>query len=827
MKKKTEIQQIDFYGILSRETKVISNSNSNPVVIVQKDTPEHFDLEIRSQIHGYNLDLESMNQARDLIGHDHIPLRSIRVPIVPKLSSAWAPNGYGKTYIFSHLQGLSNYLDLNQVLKSNQLKSMALHLQLAWQEERDRLHEENPASFNLVPYHSMGLIFKHGDSRYALLHLYTSSTILKQKESQGGKTDAKLFYEPRLVIRRMKTEENLDDSEWDDVEEGWAYQDSKEWIELDLDAESADVASDYHGIATEALQEFVNMNVLYHETPSLSEKTTFSKIISTINGDDEGKFNELEEKELFDQWSSFGEIFGRPFRFEENKKTPFEWENVFKSIPMGDAQLVVQLEYLAEVLDMLTNPMIMHSDAFDARTAETSFASFLKQDLLSLKVEQMNGFNPVLEILAIVRRILFTESSHNRHLRRQLVHKLLMDIEEFCEIKGDSSHPLRTMLDVMLREHDFEFKTPPEEIHTPKRPTVYSSFCEKRRTNSKVDSDRLPWPKFARTSGTNLDFYLEGVNNYDNDDTSYGFVDMWPFCFDPKLPKGYRQEIPPEASVLATNEWMRTWKNHLIRKLLKTLRHDPFYFRSRASTRLFDLLEGYLDRGREGNSGMYLEAIEELDVDERLQPQHKETLQRDFHYLNDNEPFFGDENAPDEELVNSVFSSSRIPLKENLSLMQEEINRCLNPDDEESPSPWGVETKIDFENPDLVDFQPQGMKDNSILPEHLSFGMRSDITLQFIISRFLYECRRLKCENDKGFHLLILDEPEIGRAEYWVNLLIARFRRFHTQLNDDLAGGVLLVSHRSKVLEQSSPDGGYTLMQKIPLQVDDEMDDDW
>ena len=40
MKKKTEIQQIDFYGILSRETKVISKSNSNPDVTVQKHTPE-------------------------------------------------------------------------------------------------------------------------------------------------------------------------------------------------------------------------------------------------------------------------------------------------------------------------------------------------------------------------------------------------------------------------------------------------------------------------------------------------------------------------------------------------------------------------------------------------------------------------------------------------------------------------------------------------------------------------------------------------------------------------------------------------------------------
>ena len=85
----------------------------------------------------------------------------------------------------------------------------------------------------------------------------------------------------------------------------------------------------------------------------------------------------------------------------------------------------------------------------------------------------------------------------------------------------------------------------------------------------------------------------------------------------------------------------------------------------------------------------------------------------------------------------------------------------------------------------------------------------------------------MKCENDKAFHLLILDEPEIGRAEYWVNLLIARFRRFNTQVSDDLAGGVLLVSHRSKVLEQSSPYGDYVLMQKTPSDIDQEMEDDW
>ena len=52
MKKKTEIQQIDFYGILSEETKVISTLLT-PTSIVQLNTPEHFDLDIRSQINGY------------------------------------------------------------------------------------------------------------------------------------------------------------------------------------------------------------------------------------------------------------------------------------------------------------------------------------------------------------------------------------------------------------------------------------------------------------------------------------------------------------------------------------------------------------------------------------------------------------------------------------------------------------------------------------------------------------------------------------------------------------------------------------------------------
>ena len=41
----------------------------------------------------------------------------------------------------------------------------------------------------------------------------------------------------------------------------------------------------------------------------------------------------------------------------------------------NDTLLVDQLEYLAEYLDFLTNPMIMHSESFDEKSAEEKFES--------------------------------------------------------------------------------------------------------------------------------------------------------------------------------------------------------------------------------------------------------------------------------------------------------------------------------------------------------------------------------------------------------------------------------------------------------------------
>ena len=94
MKKKTEIQQIDFYGILSEESTPLQPC-ACPTSIVQLNTPEHLDLDIRSQINGYLNSVEK-NQAREIIGHEHIPLRSIRVPIVLNCPLRGLQMGTGK-----------------------------------------------------------------------------------------------------------------------------------------------------------------------------------------------------------------------------------------------------------------------------------------------------------------------------------------------------------------------------------------------------------------------------------------------------------------------------------------------------------------------------------------------------------------------------------------------------------------------------------------------------------------------------------------------------------------------------------------------------------
>ena len=101
------LTQIDFYGILSRRKTKIDNQDQGECDIfppMDVDSSKNLDLWLRSQLWGFEIELDEVPLVQGKIENEPIPLRSIRVPIKGGLSSAWAPNGYGKTFIFSHLE---------------------------------------------------------------------------------------------------------------------------------------------------------------------------------------------------------------------------------------------------------------------------------------------------------------------------------------------------------------------------------------------------------------------------------------------------------------------------------------------------------------------------------------------------------------------------------------------------------------------------------------------------------------------------------------------------------------------------------------------------
>ena len=116
------------------------------------------------------------------------------------------------------------------------------------------------------------------------------------------------------------------------------------------------------------------------------------------------------------------------------------------------------------------------------------------------------------------------------------------------------------------------------------------------------------------------------------------------------------------------------------------------------------------------------------------------------------------------------------------------------------------------------------MPDNTLLPEFLSFGMRSEIILQCALCDFMLQHRksRMNPEISSNFKLLILDETEVGRSEYWTQLLIKRMRRLEHQLSDFKNHSILVVSHRGLVLERSRKDGHYHVM--YPLEYTEDID---
>jgi hypothetical protein len=156
----------------------------------------------------------------------------------------------------------------------------------------------------------------------------------------------------------------------------------------------------------------------------------------------------------------------------------------------------------------------------------------------------------------------------------------------------------------------------------------------------------------------------------------------------------------------------------------------------------------------------------------------------------------------------SLYPSPSFPLANMLA----QLNQNLN----EDSNPWGVVCELakkEDSNSGRLIFRPKGRVGDEIPSDILSFGMRSEVVLQMALAKFLHDATTgLKGASRR---VLILDESEVGRSEYWTSLLIDRLNQLQLEVKDLSGISILVVSHRGLVLEEARDDGAYEVLHPL------------
>ena len=147
-------------------------------------------------------------------------------------------------------------------------------------------------------------------------------------------------------------------------------------------------------------------------------------------------------------------------------------------------------------------------------------------------------------------------------------------------------------------------------------------------------------------------------------------------------------------------------------------------------------------------------------------------------------------------------------LIDNIQIIESEINSLVNNDNEA----WGIEVKI--RTP--IGVNALDIIDNSskkILPwAHLSFGQRNDLILTSTLAQYQH-CYNTNNTEDQV--VLVIDEPEAGRSESWVNQLM---HKLSTHISTH---PILILSHRGMVLESINPSGEYQIMHTVKPDIEE------
>ena len=388
-----KLLQIEFYGILSPKVKSMQANESQELGKFppsERGTEEYVDLLLRSRLHGYAT--YDPNDVRAELEEQAIPLKSIRIPLQPGLSAAWAPNGYGKTYIFNHLNTMNHYAFAGEYATG--LERFKNHFIVAQLELTDE-NRSNPTP--IVPYHALGLVVQNAGSKFAVL-VITGNELEPREVSEIIRADAA---QPpfSVFVRRMSAANGVGSSE-DIVESGWAYARDSKWFKINDPADDPDdhlyMGHNLRNIANDAIEEFTQCTFDYHETPSESEKDRFEGFLDTMKPT-------LQEQRVvfftdaYDRWSS-GEQSEVPTLVKNNG------ENV--------ATVVELLNSVHDELALLTDSMSLQTEELDLESRKKELRRYIQHPLVWKTVQSITPVDDAsddLSAAAMSLRQLLTE----------------------------------------------------------------------------------------------------------------------------------------------------------------------------------------------------------------------------------------------------------------------------------------------------------------------------------------------------------------------------------------------------------------------------------
>jgi len=139
-----------------------------------------------------------------------------------------------------------------------------------------------------------------------------------------------------------------------------------------------------------------------------------------------------------------------------------------------------------------------------------------------------------------------------------------------------------------------------------------------------------------------------------------------------------------------------------------------------------------------------------------------------------------------------------------------------------SDGPWGIKIRLMNWGSNLGAVEPmilhQAEDENQRVSwPQLSFGQKSELIIEGVLAKEQQESRSGNYQR-----CLVIDEPEAGRSEHWINELILKLsERSLSHMRKD-RNSVLVLSHRGLLLNEVFEERGYHVMHYVDMDISEE-----